>query len=414
MLSLVGMTSRIAAVNFGVASARDTLVWGAQRAGHEHPELDTPRTPRGPPTAATAVAAWASFVKAKGIKRVLCLLSAQELTFYETPLRDLYNGCFAAGSVTCVESLYAKGALGVILGALSAAVQANEKIVVHCASGQRRTADVLALWLHHHYHIPVEEAVAEVLEHSKVAQTLRKPSIRGVLRLMSPTIDAVPPGPPTARSAGAEGGGSSSSSSGARKPMHVGLVQLGGAIDLQYVDGALVRGRPAMERVLKRVAPLGFSFATVHIAQLQIGARPRTGEMRAKLQKACVDLDTSKLLVTADVDSLLELAAIIRSAKELAEKAIVLTGAVKPESFTESDAAFNIGVAFGALNVLRRGVFVCMNGRVFEGGRCQRDARSGEFKAASSGEKPGGKPPQPPAGGKKKAASKRAVGGGQP
>ena len=384
--------------NFGLASARDTIVYGAQRAGHEHPELDTPRTPRGPPTASSAVVAWAECVKAKGVKRVLCLLSAQELTFYETPLQELYAASFAASGVTCVAAMYDQGALAAILDALSAAERAREPIVVHCASGQRRTADVLALWLHNRYHISVEEAVAEVAAHSKTTRTLRKPSVRGVLRLMSPSIDAMPPGPP--RGLGAAGGGAAAAT--ARKPMHVGLVQLGGTIDLQFKDGALARGRPAMERVLQRVAPLGFSFSTVHIAQLALGSRPRTGEMRSRLTKACNELDASKLLITADVDSLLELAAIIRGARELAEKAVVLTGSLKPESFSDSDASFNIGVAFGALNVLRRGVFVCMTGRGFEGGRCSRDAATGEFLAAAAegkgGEK-GGKPPAPPGGG---------------
>ena len=32
----------------------------------------------------------------------------------------------------------------------------------------------------------------------------------------------------------------------------------------------------------------------------------------------------------------------------------------------DSDAAFNIGVAIGALNLVREGVYVCMNGRVYD------------------------------------------------
>ena len=52
---------------------------------------------------------------------------------------------------------------------------------------------------------------------------------------------------------------------------------------------------------------------------------------------------------------------------------------MKPERFVDSDAAFNIGAAIGALNVLGAGVYVCMGGRVMEATRAQRDGRTGKF-----------------------------------
>ena len=54
------------------------------------------------------------------------------------------------------------------------------------------------------------------------------------------------------------------------------------------------------------------------------------------------------------------------------DKTIVLTGASQPYRFRESDAEFNIGVAIGALNVLDNGVYVAMNGRVYEWDKCQK------------------------------------------
>ena len=58
---------------------------------------------------------------------------------------------------------------------------------------------------------------------------------------------------------------------------------------------------------------------------------------------------------------------------------MVLTGAVWAYDLKRSDASFNLGVALGAINVLRRGIYVCMNGRVFEASRCQRDKSTGIF-----------------------------------
>ena len=47
-------------------------------------------------------------------------------------------------------------------------------------------------------------------------------------------------------------------------------------------------------------------------------------------------------------------------------KVIVLTGAMQPAAFKYSDAAFNIGSAVAALQTLPEGVYLVMNGSVFD------------------------------------------------
>ena len=47
-------------------------------------------------------------------------------------------------------------------------------------------------------------------------------------------------------------------------------------------------------------------------------------------------------------------------------KTIVITGAMQPARFRESDAVFNVGVAIGALQTLASGVYIAMNGRIFD------------------------------------------------
>ena len=60
---------------------------------------------------------------------------------------------------------------------------------------------------------------------------------------------------------------------------------------------------------------------------------------------------------------------------------VVFTGAMKPERFRDSDAAFNLGVAVGACNALPAGsgVYVCMNGQVLRSDKVVRDLDSGLF-----------------------------------
>jgi len=43
-----------------------------------------------------------------------------------------------------------------------------------------------------------------------------------------------------------------------------------------------------------------------------------------------------------------------------------LTGALQPAAFRETDAVFNIGCALGALQSVEPGVYIAMNGQVFD------------------------------------------------
>ena len=60
-------------------------------------------------------------------------------------------------------------------------------------------------------------------------------------------------------------------------------------------------------------------------------------------------------------------------------KVVVITGALKPERFKDSDAAYNIGGAVVATSAMNAGVYVCMSGRVFPCERCTRNMETGQF-----------------------------------
>jgi len=70
---------------------------------------------------------------------------------------------------------------------------------------------------------------------------------------------------------------------------------------------------------------------------------------------------------------------------KLTEKIIVLTGAARPERFTDSDASFNIGMAIGAIHAFRQvptqvsGVFIAMSGVVVPWNECSRIIETGQF-----------------------------------
>ena len=64
-------------------------------------------------------------------------------------------------------------------------------------------------------------------------------------------------------------------------------------------------------------------------------------------------------------------------------KTIVLTGALSPARFSDSDATFNIGMAFAAVQSLPSGVYVAMNGRVFRGDEVKKDREQRRFVATN-------------------------------
>jgi L-asparaginase len=62
-------------------------------------------------------------------------------------------------------------------------------------------------------------------------------------------------------------------------------------------------------------------------------------------------------------------------------KCIVLTGAMEPAPFKSSDAVFNLGVAVGAVSSLSDGVFIAMNGGIFDPHKCRKNRDRHMFEA---------------------------------
>lgn len=60
-------------------------------------------------------------------------------------------------------------------------------------------------------------------------------------------------------------------------------------------------------------------------------------------------------------------------------KTIVLTGAMQPAAFRVSDAVFNIGFALAALQILPPGVYLAMNGRIFDPHDARKNAELDRF-----------------------------------
>ena len=97
---------------------------------------------------------------------------------------------------------------------------------------------------------------------------------------------------------------------------------------------------------------------------------------RATLRSACETAASARIVITHGTDTLLQSAAALDG---IPGKVIVLTGAMRPERFTHSDAPINLGVAIGAVQCLPPGVYVAMHGQILPWQTCSRDPETGQF-----------------------------------
>ncbi len=82
------------------------------------------------------------------------------------------------------------------------------------------------------------------------------------------------------------------------------------------------------------------------------------------------------VIITHGTDTMTE------TAKALADvpgKTVVLVGALAPARFGESDASFNLGMAFAAAQLAEPGIYISMSGSVFRADRVVKDREKGAF-----------------------------------
>ena len=64
---------------------------------------------------------------------------------------------------------------------------------------------------------------------------------------------------------------------------------------------------------------------------------------------------------------------------DLSGKLVVITGAMRPERFSDSDAPINVGCAIATANLAPNGVYVAMHGIVKRHDQMQRDQDTGKY-----------------------------------
>lgn len=155
------------------------------------------------------------------------------------------------------------------------------------------------------------------------------------------------------------------------------IVTTGGTIDKVYFDDKsdFQIGDPQIGRILDE---LGVAFRYNVIPIIRKDSLHITADDRELLRATIAAQDASHVLVTHGTDSMVATAKVLAT---LAGKTIVLTGALNPARFRGSDAEFNIGTAVGAVQCLPAGVYIAMNGRIWDPARVRKNVEANRFEA---------------------------------
>lgn len=144
--------------------------------------------------------------------------------------------------------------------------------------------------------------------------------------------------------------------------MKIKFITTGGTIDKVYFDSLSEYqvGPPQVLDVLKE-GRVAFEFEVESI--LQKDSLDLTDADRQTIRERIASDLSDRIVVTHGTDTMVETAKVLAG---IPHKTIVLTGSLQPARFRNTDAVFNIGTAIGAVQSLPPGVYLAMNGRVFD------------------------------------------------
>lgn len=157
--------------------------------------------------------------------------------------------------------------------------------------------------------------------------------------------------------------------------MDIKILCTGGTFDKVYYDALsdYQIGEPQVEWILKQ-AGVNFSYEIESI--LKKDSLEITNEDRDHIVSKVKAENCNKIVITHGTDTMVETA---QALKEIADKTIVLVGAMQPARFKDSDAVYNVGFATSAASLMPAGIYIAMNGQLFEADEVKKNRDAGRF-----------------------------------
>lgn len=109
-------------------------------------------------------------------------------------------------------------------------------------------------------------------------------------------------------------------------------------------------------------------------------SRAITEDDRKNILKAIEESNATKIIITHGTYTMPDTARFLKDHLKRSSQVIVLTGSMVPiKGFDFSDGSFNLGFAFAQTQVLKPGVYVCMNARSFTPDEVAKNIAEGKF-----------------------------------
>ena len=158
--------------------------------------------------------------------------------------------------------------------------------------------------------------------------------------------------------------------------MAIKILVTGGTFDKEYneLTGELYFNKTHLHEMLR----LGRSRLTLKIKTIMMrDSLHITPEDSQRILQECYNAKEHKILITHGTDKMAHTAQVL--AQSINNKTIVLTGAIIPYAFGSSDGMFNLGSALAFVQTLPPGVYISMNGRIFQGDNARKNTTNGNF-----------------------------------
>jgi L-asparaginase len=159
--------------------------------------------------------------------------------------------------------------------------------------------------------------------------------------------------------------------------MYIKILTTGGTIDKVYFDAksSFQVGEPQIVEVL-REANLTIDYRVT--ALMKKDSLDMTEDDRLRIRRAVEVSDAQHIVITHGTDTMIATGIELQN---IPGKTIVLTGAMQPARFRTSDALYNIASAMTAVQLLPAGVYIIMNGTVFNPLHARKNIEANRFES---------------------------------
>jgi L-asparaginase len=158
--------------------------------------------------------------------------------------------------------------------------------------------------------------------------------------------------------------------------MQIRLLVTGGTFDKEYdeLSGKLFFKDTHVHEMLRLArADMDLEIRTL----MMVDSLEMTDQDRELILQNCLEPGREHIVITHGTDTMPETARYL--GVRVADRTVVLTGALIPYTFGSSDGLFNLGGALAFVQVLPPGVYVAMNGRYFEWRSVRKNRAIGRF-----------------------------------